>query len=478
MSLNWKEIDLVLTELDLPGRSVQKVRQPDFKSLIIELFKPGDPLSLYICLGSGETRLHRLSRKLPAADTLQRFAQMLRSRIGGGRISEARQIGEDRIVLLKVVRAGEETELWIRLWGGAANIIVTDPDGVIIDAFYRRPGKGEVSGGVYRPLEEIEKSKRSGSTKVFSVREIGGDGDFNGRIERHYFDHFGEESRERLREKAAESLERDLTALESLLEKLIARRAEFDLADSYRKSGDILLSSLHLIKPGDTWLDTVDFYDDDRPIRIELDPRAAPEQNAEMYFLRYRKAKAGRDHIEEEIADTRRRIGEAESRIAALLRSPAGSDTGELTGIVRHPPRRQSSEGGKGDPPGLRYVSGEYPIYVGRTSIENDELLRSWVKGNDYWLHTRDYPGGYVFIRTQPKKSVPLDVLLDAGNLALFYSKGRASGRGELYYTQVKYLRRAKDGKRGTVLPTREKNLSIRLDEARLKRMMDSKPSP
>ncbi len=72
-------------------------------------------------------------------------------------------------------------------------------------------------------------------------------------------------------------------------------------------------------------------------------------------------------------------------------------------------------------------------------------------------LHTRDYPGGYVFIRNQPGKSVPLEVLLDAGNLALFYSKARQSGKGDLYYTQVKYLRRAKDGPTGLVLPTQEK---------------------
>ena len=111
---------------------------------------------------------------------------------------------------------------------------------------------------------------------------------------------------------------------------------------------------------------------------------------------------------------------------------------------------------------------------MGRTARENDALLRRHVKGNDYWLHTRDFPGGYVFIRSLSGKSVPLEVLLDAGNLALFYSKGRTGGKGELYYTQVKYLRRAKDGKTGLVLPTQEKNLSIVLDRKRLDRLQSS----
>jgi len=95
------------------------------------------------------------------------------------------------------------------------------------------------------------------------------------------------------------------------------------------------------------------------------------------------------------------------------------------------------------------------------------------VRGNDTWLHARDFPGAYVFIRRLPGKTIPLDVLLDAGNLALFYSKARSGGRGELYYTQVKYLRRAKDGPLGLVLPTQEKNLSVVIEEERLDRLQN-----
>jgi predicted ribosome quality control (RQC) complex YloA/Tae2 family protein len=74
-----------------------------------------------------------------------------------------------------------------------------------------------------------------------------------------------------------------------------------------------------------------------------------------------------------------------------------------------------------------------------------------------------------VFIKQRAGKTVPLEILLDAGNLAIFYSKGRNNGKGDLFYTQVKYLRRAKDGPKGLVIPTQEKNLHITLDEKRLR---------
>jgi predicted ribosome quality control (RQC) complex YloA/Tae2 family protein len=77
-----------------------------------------------------------------------------------------------------------------------------------------------------------------------------------------------------------------------------------------------------------------------------------------------------------------------------------------------------------------------------------------------------------VFIKYIKDKSVPLDVLLDAANLAIVFSKAKNEGRADLYYTQVKYLRKPKDGKAGLVLPTQEKNLSVQLDEKRLSRLL------
>jgi predicted ribosome quality control (RQC) complex YloA/Tae2 family protein len=111
--------------------------------------------------------------------------------------------------------------------------------------------------------------------------------------------------------------------------------------------------------------------------------------------------------------------------------------------------------------PGLTIQSGQFTLLVGRNAKENDELLRRYARGNDYWMHTRDVPGGYVFIKYLKNKTVPLEVLLDAANLAIVFSKAKKEGKADLYYTQVKHLRRAKGGKTGLVLPTQEKNLSV-----------------
>lgn len=121
--------------------------------------------------------------------------------------------------------------------------------------------------------------------------------------------------------------------------------------------------------------------------------------------------------------------------------------------------------------PGLDFTVDGWYILVGRDANENDELLRHHVRGNDMWFHTRDCPGGYVFVKYRAGKTIPLEIMLDAGNLAVYYSKARKNGKADLYYTQVKHLRRAKNGPKGLVLPSQEKNLSITLDQKRLARL-------
>lgn len=480
MSLNWKEIDLILSELPLEGTHIQKVRQPDYKRLLLELYSPGRPLNLLISLEQGRTRLHSVERKVPNTIALQRFAQLLRSRCQGGRITCAEQIEQDRIVLLRVVKAGQTTDLYIRLWGGAANIIATDPEHTILDAFFRRPARGEVSGAQYDPREQIRSTRDSGQQeKRFEVRDYSRDQmSFNRYIEQEYHRRELEAECKRLREKAESRLRKRKRKIRDTLAALEEKQQEAGRAELYKELGDLILGNLHRINTGDRWAQVENFYRGNEPIDIELDPEVSPQQNAEGYYRRYRKAKQNTERLHDEASNRRRELSALEQWETSLERA---GDLEEEVELLRQFLAQEEQTGGKGkkqeSTPGLRFQSGPFHILVGRTAKENDELLRRHVKGNDYWLHTRDVPGGYVFIKYISGKSVPLETLLDAGNLAVYYSKARGDGKAELYYTRVKHLRRAREGKKGLVLPTQEKNLSIELDERRIRRLLHGEES-
>ena len=464
MSLNHKEIDAVLDELDIEGAHLQKIKQPNFHTLYLEFYRPGGRFGIIVCLAPGKTRLHLVSSAPANEIKLQRFAQFMRSRVRGGKVVSLKHINSDRIIRMDILRAGEEIVLWFRLWSGAANIIAADPEGNVHDAFYRRPARGEVSGGRFI-LPEVKPSSRE-----FSVRELPGGGSFNEKINEFYSSIEYNSELQRLREKALRRIAADEARILSTLDKLEKKSGQYEQFETYKQTGDLIMSNLHLISRGDKWITLSNYYADNEEIQVELDPTLNPEKNAEKYYTRYRKAKSGVEKVEEDLKNHRLMLKNIEADRKRVEKEENLEVLGSFIESTPKPGRADQKE----RPPGLSYRSGPYTILVGRSSGENDSLLRKWVRGNDLWLHTRDYPGGYVFIKTIKGKSVPLEILLDAGNLALFYSKGRNSGRGELYYTQVKYLRRAKDGPKGLVLPTQEKNLSVILDQKRLDRMMNT----
>jgi predicted ribosome quality control (RQC) complex YloA/Tae2 family protein len=259
-----------------------------------------------------------------------------------------------------------------------------------------------------------------------------------------------------------------MARLGASLERLREKEAEFASAEKLREYGDIIMANIAAIKSGDAWLEAENFYAEPGSIiRIKLEPRKSPAAQGELYYEQYRKAKNGLADIKAELA-----AGEGE---LATLEQTLGRLLEETNPLALHKLLRNKGEKpvAKADSkrPGLSFRRKDWLIIVGRDAAENDELLRRHVKGNDLWLHARDFPGSYVFIKQRSGKTVPLDILLDAGNLAIFYSKGRNNGEGDLFYTPVKFLRRAKNGPKGLVIPTQEKNLHVRVEEGRLKEL-------
>jgi predicted ribosome quality control (RQC) complex YloA/Tae2 family protein len=493
MSLNWKEINLVLEELDLEGAQIQSAAQSAFDVIVLRVHKKGETKQILISLSPGACRIHETFAAFPKSEKPLRFVQFLNSKIVNGWITEAAQLGDNRIVRLVVKRAAAPTaaptaaapqaavfKLYVRLWSNAANFLVTDEDGVVLDAMRRLPKRGEITGGSYSP-EPQPNPKGEGSppenaeakekpAREYEVRELPGEGSFNKKIDAFYAAQGGPLSLEALREQARKTCEGSMGRISAALQRLREKEASFADAGRLKSYGDLILSNIAAIRPGDKWLET---EENGAPcgglIRIELDPRISPAEQARKYYEQYKKEKSGLAEIKREIAAGEKELQEVTKKLARLLSENNPLilakllKSGAARGAGTSPAKKEKAR------PGLTFRRGDWLIIVGRDSGENDELLRRHVKGNDLWLHARDYHGSYVFIKQRAGKSVPLDILLDAGNLALFYSKGRNNGEGDLFYTSVKYLRRAKDGPKGLVIPTQEKNLHVKLDDGRLR---------
>ena len=469
MSLNWKEIDLLIDELGnlgINGAYIQQITQHEFQSIVLHLYSEQDNFSLLLSTRRDYVRMCKTSSKASKEFSNQRFTQLLKSRIRNGKIRAIEQIHKQRIVRLSVVKGDEVFYLYFRMWNNGANIILTDETHTIIDALYRRPRSNEVTGKQYSPETDF---LDTGKLHDCSVRTVPVGKSFLEYIS----ESFADEERQLLltirKERIRKRIEDEIEKCSRSIDKKHRQIEAADIDDRLTYYGDLILSNIHFIEKDSGSVEVRDYLNDDDSIIIELDPTLSPSENASKYYEKSKKEKQKRKYLLEEIKNQEKYISQLRADLDILSDV---SSVNELNGIERKLVNSDENKKQQQAETGLRFVSQGFQILVGRDSKENDILLRTKVRGNDWWLHVRDTPGGYVFIKYQKGKSVPLEVLLDAGNLAVFFSKSKGNPVTNLYCTQVKYLRRAKNAKLGTVIPFQEKNLEIHNDEVRLQRLL------
>ena len=99
-----------------------------------------------------------------------------------------------------------------------------------------------------------------------------------------------------------------------------------------------------------------------------------------------------------------------------------------------------------------RFVSSDgFEILVGKKAGDNDFLTFRVAKSLDLWLHAADYPGSHVVVRNPNRKEIPHRTLLEAAELAAFYSSGREQLKAAVNYTQKKFVNKPKRAAPGTV---------------------------
>ncbi len=481
MSLNCNEINLVLSELNLSGSFIQDIVQPGFDTIAFYTYGKNGAKTVLVCTAQNSCRINETRRKIEKNAKPLRFMEILKSRVKGSRIDECYQIGLMRIVLLRLSHAEEKFNLYIRLWSNAANVILCDENNVILDTMFRRPQKGEVTGKTFvlpeenassladalqkwpiRTFSELEQEYLSSHPNVKSLS-------FNQKVDLWYGENAENLSRKSLLVQAEKWYTQTKLRMEDALCRLENKKCEFENAESLKHDGDLVLSNAHLWDGKSNFLECED-YESGKTVRLLMDKEKSAQENAALYYEKYKKALSGMEGVLHDIEISKMRLEKLEKQYSEIVNE---KNPVKIEQLLRRDttPRQQQ----KKTHPGLDYTVNGWYILVGRDANENDELLRHHVRGSDMWLHVRDFPGGYVFIKNRPGKTVPLDILLDAANLAVYYSKARNAGKTDLYYTQVKYLRRAKNGPKGLVLPTHEKNLCITPDKKRLEKLEELK---
>ena len=458
--INWRELELLLSELPLENSYIQKVTEHSVHSFTLSMFSREEKAwLLYFEIATPDAVVCRTEKMRKKAEGAQRFTQYMRAHFTGRKVTSVRQLPFDRAFVMKLTNSEDTISVLVRLFSGiGANIIVMDEDDTILELMYRRPQRGEEKG---RKLVIDERT--SEGDKHFEVRPWEGDS-FNRFIDEHGRAKATAEENDRQLERLQEKRDKELATLSERLRRQEERVKATSVYEEARKAADILSASIHLVSKGMSRIELPDW--DGNIMAISLDPALSPNENLEKLYQRYRKDKKTYQMALEEAEETRKAIRDTEEKYNSLI------EEGNMQKISRENAKEDRSRIQQDTRPGIRVNVSGWDIIIGRSAKENDEILRRDAKGMDIWMHTRDYSGAYVIIKAKRDKTVPLPVLLDAASLAIHYSKAKKNGKADLYYTYVKFLRRVKDGPKGLVIPTQEKNLSATLDEKRVKEIL------
>jgi len=99
-----------------------------------------------------------------------------------------------------------------------------------------------------------------------------------------------------------------------------------------------------------------------------------------------------------------------------------------------------------------RFLSSDgLEILVGKKALDNDFLTFRVAKSLDMWMHAADYPGSHVVVRSAGRKELPEKTLIEAAQLAAFYSDAREKPKAAVNYTLKKFVNKPKRSAPGLV---------------------------
>ncbi|WP_429970902.1 Rqc2 family fibronectin-binding protein [Fructilactobacillus sp. Tb1] len=272
--------------------------------------------------------------------------------------------------------------------------------------------------------------------------------------------------RERVREQGAQLIQvtkNELKKNRNKLRKLERSFAETKHSDEYRIKGEVLMTYLHEVKPGDKSVELANFYDNNNPIKISLKPALSPSANAQWYFKQYQKKKNSIKYLNEQIAKTNEEISyfeNIESQIEIANPEDLVDIKTELKagGYIRDHSKSKKRTRIKVSKPEKFISSDGTVILVGKNNLQNDQLTLKTADKRDIWLHAQKIHGSHVIIRSFDPSE---ETIIEAAELAAYFSKARDSANVPVDYDPVKRVKKPNGAKPGLVHYTGQKTVYV-----------------
>jgi predicted ribosome quality control (RQC) complex YloA/Tae2 family protein len=447
---------------ELVGAVVQKVRAPWPERLELEVRQPGRTVRLLLSVESGLGRLSVIdARTVPSIDSPP-SPWLLRARkeLTGRRLSSIRCTGP-RQVRLRLEKGRTARTLIAELGSPGVMLLL---------------GEGDA------PLAASQGPARAPEPEVAPITDAGPPSRLG---EAHGLDAGrAAEALVAARESVVrrEALQRARTRpLRTALQRLRRTRAKVEqeasrdaVAEEHRRWGELLSRALDQVPRGATSALLTEWTEaGPREVEVPLEPTLTPRAQVERHFRQYRRLSRGSALARERLVSLDREIAETER---ALAEAEASTEDEVERPVATIPPRAPRKRPAPAHRPYRVFRSADgQPIWVGRAGEDNAALTFQVARPHHLWMHARGVPGAHVVLPLDRGADVEQETLLDAAHLALHFSRRAGEPRGEVAWTRARLVKRVKGGAPGQVTYSGEKVLVIRVEPARLERLLRSR---
>ncbi|EMF0061937.1 fibronectin-binding protein EfbA [Enterococcus hirae] len=267
-------------------------------------------------------------------------------------------------------------------------------------------------------------------------------------------------------------IENELKRNRNKLKKREQTLKDSENAEDYRRDGELLTTFMAQVPRGANEVTLPNYYEEDRPITIKLDPALTPNQNAQKYFHRYQKLKNAVKLIGKQIEEAKNEIDYLESVLSQLeIAGPMDIEVIKEELTAEGYLKKKSSKKQKRKKPSQpdQYLSTDGTlILVGKNNLQNDQLSLKTAKKTDYWLHAKNIPGSHVIIKSDQPSD---ETITEAAELAAYFSKYRHSAQVPVDLVQVKHLRKPNGAKPGYVIYENQKTIIVTPEEEKINKM-------
>ncbi len=245
--------------------------------------------------------------------------------------------------------------------------------------------------------------------------------------------------------------------------------------ESFKISGELLTANIYAIKKGDKSASVMNYYDENNTvINIKLDENKTPSENIQFFFKKYNKLKKSEENALTQLKIANDELSYLQSVLTNIKNVESYEEIEEIKAelIQTEYIKFKSKKGEKNKKPKLsrptHLVSSDgIDIYIGKNNIQNDNLTLKFADKHDLWLHTKNIPGSHVIIKKFGE--IPDTTLLEAAELAAFYSRAKDSSKVPVDYTEVKNVKKPSGAKPGMVIYSTNKTIYVEPKKVNLK---------